>query len=41
MYGGPDDTLLTIWRHLRGTQTGIVFQIAGKLPFLLPHLKIR
>jgi len=29
VHGGPDDTLLTIWRHLRGNDTGIVFQIAA------------
>jgi len=26
--GGPDDTLLTIWRNLRGDETGIMFMFA-------------
>ena len=31
VHGGPDDTVLTVYRNLRGNDTGILFQFVGKM----------
>ena len=29
VYGGPDDTVLTVWRNLQGDDTGLVYRFVG------------